>query len=138
MFRQIRALNKISKLFTASWRKFHIELEPLEIQNDETSSVFLKRGEYIKIEKLLLKLSDIEFFFGIERILSKTFRSEKLFSKKLSHCVKSVRIRSYSGPYFPAFRLNIQSECGKIWTRITLNTDTFHAVSVSLVLTFII
>ena len=22
------------------------------------------------------------------------------------HCVKSVRIRSYSGPYFPAFGLN--------------------------------
>ena len=38
------------------------------------------------------------------------------------HCVKSVRIRSFSGTYFPAFRLNteryglpfgIQSECGK-------------------------
>ena len=50
------------------------------------------------------------------------------------HCVKSVRIRSYSGPYFPAFGLNtedtvslrIQSECGKIRTRITPNTDTFH------------
>ena len=43
------------------------------------------------------------------------------------HCEQSVRIRSYSDPYFPAFRLNterysvslrIQSECGKIWTRI--------------------
>ena len=53
------------------------------------------------------------------------------------HCVKSVRIRSYSGPYFPAFGVNterygvslrIQSECGKIWTRKTPNTDTFHAV----------
>ena len=58
----------------------------------------------------------------------------------LFHCVKCVRIRSYSGPYFPAFRLNterygvsllIQSECGKIRTRITPNTDTFHAVVVS-------
>ena len=38
------------------------------------------------------------------------------------HCVKTVRIRSYSGPYFPAFGLNtdrsglslrIQSECSK-------------------------
>ena len=28
-----------------------------------------------------------------------------------SHCVKSVRIRSYSGPHFPAFGLNI-SEYG--------------------------
>ena len=41
------------------------------------------------------------------------------------HCVKSVQIRSFSGPYFPAFGLNteryslslhIQSECGKIRT----------------------
>ena len=55
-----------------------------------------------------------------------------------SHCMKSVRIRNFSGPYFPAFGLNtdrygisfrIQSECGKIRTRKTPNTDTFHAVS---------
>ena len=51
-----------------------------------------------------------------------------------SHCIKSACIRSYSGPHFPAFGLNteryslshrIQSECGKIRTRITLNKDTF-------------
>ena len=50
---------------------------------------------------------------------------------------KSVRIRSSSGPYFPAFELNteryeeslrIQSECGKIRARKTPNTDTFHVV----------
>ena len=50
------------------------------------------------------------------------------------HSVKIVRIRGYSGPYFPGFGLNterysvslrIQSECGKILTRITPNTDTF-------------
>ena len=55
------------------------------------------------------------------------------------HCVKSVRSRSFSGPYFPAFRLNtgrysvylrIQSKCGKIRTRITTNTDTFHALQI--------
>ena len=53
------------------------------------------------------------------------------------HYVKSVRVRSFSGPYFPTFGLNtekygvplrIQSECGKIWTRKTSNMDTFHAV----------
>ena len=52
--------------------------------------------------------------------------------------LKSVHIRSYSGPYFPAFGLNteiygvflhIQSECGKIRSRITANTDTFYAVT---------
>ena len=53
--------------------------------------------------------------------------------------MKSVRIWSYSAPYFPAFGLNaeryevslrIHSECRKIRTRITPNTDTFHAVIV--------
>ena len=53
------------------------------------------------------------------------------------HWVKSVRIWSYSGPHFAAFGLNaerysvslcIQSECGKIRTRITLNTEAFYAV----------
>ena len=53
------------------------------------------------------------------------------------NCVKSVRIRSFSGPYFPAFGLNtgryvvslrIQSKCRKIRTRKTPNMDTFHAV----------
>ena len=46
------------------------------------------------------------------------------------HRVKSVRIRSFFGPYFAAFGLNteryflslrIQSECGKIRTRTTWN-----------------
>ena len=51
--------------------------------------------------------------------------------------VKSVRIRSFTSPYFPAFGLNteiyrvnlpIKSECGKIRTKKTLNTDTFYTV----------
>ena len=53
------------------------------------------------------------------------------------YCVKSVRIRSFSGPYFLAFGLNterysvslrIQFECKKIRTRKILNTDTFYRV----------
>ena len=41
-----------------------------------------------------------------------------------SQSVISIRIRSYFGPHFPAFGLNIifQSECGKIRTRINPNT----------------
>ena len=51
--------------------------------------------------------------------------------------MKNVRIESFPGPCFPAFGLNteryrvslrFQSECGKIWTRKTPNTDTFYAV----------
>ena len=57
------------------------------------------------------------------------------------HCLRSVRIRSFSGPYFPAFGLNtksyfilrscssvslsIQYECRKIRTRKSPDTDTF-------------
>ena len=53
------------------------------------------------------------------------------------HCVKIVRIRSYSGPHFLTFGLNterygvsrrMQFKCGKMRTRITPNTYTFHAV----------
>ena len=58
----------------------------------------------------------------------------------VKQCVKSVRNRSFSGLYFPAFGLNteryrvslrIQSKCGKIRTRKIPETDTFHAVKVS-------
>ena len=36
-----------------------------------------------------------------------------------NHCVKSVRIRSFSGPYFPAFRLSISPYS----VRMRENTD---------------
>ena len=42
---------------------------------------------------------------------------------RILHCVKSVFIQSYSGPYS-----DIQSKYGKIQTRVTLNTDTFYTV----------
>ena len=49
-----------------------------------------------------------------------------------SHCVKSLRIQSFSDPYFPrhVVSLRTQSECRKIRTRKTSNTDTFYEVSV--------
>ena len=31
------------------------------------------------------------------------------------HCVKRVRIRSYSGPYFPAFGLNTERYAVLLW-----------------------
>ena len=55
------------------------------------------------------------------------------------HSMKSVRIRNYSGPHFPIFGLNkeryfvshrIQSECGKIRTRKSPNTDTCYALCI--------
>ena len=56
---------------------------------------------------------------------------------RIINCMKSVRIWSFSGPYFPAFGMNtekygvslsIQSKCGKVRTRKPQNTDTFHTV----------
>ena len=55
------------------------------------------------------------------------------------HCMKSVHIRSFSSPYFTAFgliterygaSLRIQSECRKIRTRKTPNTDNFHGAHI--------
>ena len=40
------------------------------------------------------------------------------------HCVKSVQIRIFSGPYLPVFRLNT----GKYGPKNTPYLDTFHAV----------
>ena len=57
------------------------------------------------------------------------------------HCVKTDRIRNYSGPCFPVFglknteryclSLRIQPECGKIPPRITPNMDSFNTVDLS-------
>ena len=55
----------------------------------------------------------------------------------MRHCQKSVRISSFFGPCFSAIGLDTQrygvflrihSECEKILTRKTPDTDTFHAV----------
>ena len=58
-------------------------------------------------------------------------------------CVKCLLVWSYSGSFSLLFGLNterydvyfhIQSECGKIQTRITPNMETVHAAHNSLVL----
>ena len=94
------------------WRLFQIEMI-VKVCNF-TKKVFWSLGNFLSKMELLAKI------FG------KSFRG--------SHCVKSVRIRSYCGSYFPAFGLNterysvylhIHSECGKIRTRITPNMNTF-------------
>ena len=64
------------------------------------------------------------FFNFSHKVLSKNyscttigFRTEHVFN---DHCVKSVRIRSYSIPYSVLMR--------EMQTKITPNTDTFRAV----------
>ena len=45
-----------------------------------------------------------------------------LYSDCGKHCIKSVRIRSYTGSYFPAFGINTERY------GVAPNTDTFHLV----------
>ena len=92
---------------------------------------------YVKCESFILEYSKrLIFTSGICISSKKLFRG---FIWCVYHCVKSVLIRSYSGPHFPTFGLNtvryclsphIQCECGRIWTGITPSTDTFYAVFV--------
>ena len=60
------------------------------------------------------------------------------------HCVKCVRISSFSSSYFPTFGLYtqrysvflcIQSKCEKIRTRKSPNADTFHVIIILAVYT---
>ena len=62
---------------------------------------------------------------------------QKVSSQIADHCVKSVRILEFLGPYFPVFGMNtdiyevnlrIQSGCAKVWTRKTPSKDTFYTV----------
>ena len=69
-----------------------------------------------------------QFFSWLDS--EKQIKSNMLLRIAKEQCVKSVRIRSYSGPHFLTFGLNsgIQSECGKMRTRITPNTENFYAM----------
>ena len=93
-------------------------------------SLFLVKMKAFREEHLRTTASDHSNLGYIKIIGSYIFGSFPF----IFHCAKGVRIRSYSGPDFSAFGLNteryflrIQSKCGKMRTRITLNTDTFHA-----------
>ena len=61
--------------------------------------------------------------FFISHDFTGVFVYKDIKLSQLLTLVKSVRIPSYSGRHFPAFRLRENA------TRITPNTNTFHAVS---------
>ena len=96
--------------------------------NKEYSQGFIL---FVRSKSLLsnrfVKLSHTNGDSNILIILRCSYRIKAL--RKAKYCVKSVRIRSFSGAYFPAFgpnterytvysvSLRFQSECGEIWTR---------------------
>ena len=86
----------------------------------------------------------LEGFFTMYQDFLKSVNNKRHYAKKFKrtcfygvHCVKTVRIRSFSGVYFLAFELNMviyspnicnQSKCEKIRTRKTPNTGSSHEV----------
>ena len=123
---------------------FLIKLACSIIKKNSNKSVFCEYFEILK-NSFLYRTPPVAAFVNTPLIFTFMSNTNKTQNHKTPymilpvtvHCVKSVRIRSYSGPYFPALRLNterysvslrIQPECEKIRTRITPNTDTFYAV----------
>ena len=98
-------------------------------------------GSHFKILSFSLLLTKIQDKIG-KSFYPSGLNMESIYFSEISFCrpkhyVKSVRIRSFSGLYFPLFRLNterygvsirIHSKCGKTWTRKFPNIDAFHAV----------
>ena len=118
----------ITKEVTWYW-KFYFASTLLQF-NNKISINFLKPLFFCK--KLLQRMVLYSHMHDL-RILLKPSKQTNESLWHQFHCVKSVRIRSFSGPYFPAFELNsaclrIQFEYEKIRTRKTQNTGTFHAV----------
>ena len=103
------------------------------------NTLFLITIVFFKVSLSMLTKLLISVLFSAYNMLSKIEYVVQPFNLRVhgTHCVKSVRIRSFSGPHFPAFGLNtgkygvslrIQSECGKIRTRKSPNMDTFPAM----------
>ena len=71
-------------------------------------------------------------------LLEKSWKNKRTSGTNIFKQSKSLREKClYSGPHFPIFGLNserysvrTQSECWKLRTRITLNTNTFYVASV--------
>ena len=52
------------------------------------------------------KKMDVQYFFSINNLLPGSSINVKILTDGAIYCVKSVRICSYSGPYFPVFSSN--------------------------------
>ena len=124
---------------------FKIQLIAIDMCQVSVDAVEVTVEELFSRHCLKMKFSITDFFSKCDEICTEEILNRKLrflaqfFFKILSVfcCAKSVRIWSCSGPHFPAFGLNTetyeislrtQSELGKMRTRITLSTDTFHEV----------
>ena len=107
------------------------------------SKIFYQKGVFDRFENHFVSKFDCQqtlIYSGQLIFIRIVEATEEMVNFCLNHCVKCVCIRSFSGPYFPAFGLNtarygvslrIQYKYGKVRTRKTTNTDTFHAVNIA-------
>ena len=65
----------------------------------------VNRNDYCFGAVLGCGVNIIKVYGNISDVIEDNIKNVKSNMKE-EHCVKSVRIRSYSGPYFPAFGLN--------------------------------
>ena len=88
---------------------------------------------------LLMKFFNRKFHFFVLCInsvsLIKLIKNFVVWNSRHFQCIKAFRTRSFSSLYFPDFGVNTEKiflnllilfECGKMRTRKTPNTDTFH------------
>ena len=122
------------------FKKLNISSIPEIMESCSKNIVYLDHLE-IKTGKL-----DVvgEFQFGIFYVAYLwLFSFGSIIDFEYVHCYSSYSLRKkclYSEFFFPAFGLNterykislcIHSEWGKIWTKKSPNTDTFHAVVIT-------
>ena len=88
--------------------KNRTKIEVWQIIDGVVSSIFLKSFNLNKFEKTINSFSNERQDFIIWSI--KQSKNDNTKSNHMSHCAKSVRIRSYSGPHFPAFWLNTERD----------------------------
>ena len=78
---------------------------------NETNVEAIAPNSLIRFRGMVQDIFDPEFIWGSFELCSKrTHEKKHKFGcyADTSNCVKCVRIRSYSGPHFPAFRLNTE------------------------------
>ena len=118
--------NIINHGYQSRYRKQHSTLTILlKLWNDIKKSYEKWGGYNFNIRKLFWSFWSVWLYLLVVKFTNVTllhFFKNEHFVIYMVHCMKSVRIWSSSGPY------SIQSECGKIRTRITPDTDTFYAV----------
>ena len=68
---------------------------------------FVKR-DVAKGMKNLRRNSNVHYHFQKQFVIKLIDKTAKKVSSTCNHCVRSVRIRNYSGLHFPAFGLNVE------------------------------